>query len=156
MSEIVRPIFTEKSERKMSCVAEASILLQGIAGAPARPVKAAIGRAVVRVARYLPMSFSRIEDIWYEEVRLIRAEEIDAIRAAAAERQRKQEAGRAAAGELANLYLGVAERLRSVDEDFHCAEISRLERNARALGAVDRSAVEAVVLPVSPDREAGK
>lgn len=130
----------------MSAVAEASALLQIIAGDPDRPVNAAIGRVVLRVARYLPMSFGRLEDIWYQEARLIRAEEIDALREAAEERRRKEEAGRAAASELANLYLGVAERLRSVDEDFHRPEILRLERQARQIGALDRAGAQAAAV----------
>lgn len=152
MSEINRPKFTEKSERPMSGVAEAAMLLQTIAGSPERPVKAAIARAALRVSNFLapPMSYGRAEDIWRQEARLIRSEEMDAIRAAAAERRRKEEAGRNAAKELASLYLGVAERLRQIDEDFHGHEIARLQRTARALGAVDRAGAQAVGLPVPP------
>jgi hypothetical protein len=137
MSEIEAHSSPRNPERRMSGVAEASELMQFVAGQPNRPVKAAIDRAVARVSRYLqtPMTASRAEDLWYSHARLVRSEEMDAIRAAAAERRRKVEAGRAAAGELATLYRGVAERLRSVDEDFHSVEIARLERNARALGA---------------------
>lgn len=152
MSEFRGQNFTEKSERSMSAVAEASTLLQMIAGQPERPVKAAIGRAVARLTPYLPMSFTRAEDIWYGEARLIRAEEIDAIREAAEARRRKEEAGRAAAAELANLYRGVAERLRQVDEDFHRPEIARLERNAREIGAVDRAGAAPVGLGPSGNR----
>lgn len=159
MSEFIPPFVTEKSERRMSAVAEAAVLMQSIAGAPERPVKAAIARAALRVSAYLfpPMSYGRAEDIWRREARLIRSEEMDAIRAAAAERRRKEEAGRAQAKELAGLYLGVAERLRSVDEDFHRPEIARLERVAREIGAPHRAGAQAagVGLPATPERKGG-
>jgi len=154
VSEFKRVNLTAKSERSMSGVAEAAMLMQTIAGYPQRPVKAAIARAALRVSNFLapPMSYGRAEDIWRQEARLIRSEEMDAIRAAAAERRRKEEAGRAAAKELAGLYLGVAERLRSIDEDFHSQEIARLKQTARALGSVDRPGASPVGLPVVPDR----
>lgn len=47
-------------------------------------VKAAINAAYKRVAEYLPtIKRSRIEDIWHERAKTIRAEEMDAIRQAA-------------------------------------------------------------------------
>lgn len=146
MSEFQQSNFTENSERPMSGVSEASMLLQTVAGYPEKPIKAAIARAALRVSNFLkpPMSYGRAEDIWRQEARLIRSEEMDAIRSAAAERRRKQEAGCAAAKELAALYRGVAERLRSVDEDFHRPEIARLESTARELGAADRAGASSV------------
>lgn len=73
----------------MSTVAEAAALLRTIA--EPRPVgdtvKAAINRAAKRVSRFLhnPMSASRAEDLWREEARAVRAEEMDALRRAAGE-----------------------------------------------------------------------
>lgn len=71
----------------MTAVAEAASLLRSVA--EPRPVgdtvKAAINRAARRVSKHLrePMRASRAEDIWRGEARMIRAEEIDAIRKAA-------------------------------------------------------------------------
>lgn len=118
---------------------EAFDLIREIAGSPGKPVKGALDRVRVRLTPYIQLGLNRVEELWYGQVRLIRAEEMDALRAAAAERRRKVEAGRAAANELATGYRQIAERLRAVDEDFYRAEINRLERNAGALCAVDRA-----------------
>src|SRR4051812_33292346 len=76
----------EQAEPKsMSAVAEASILLRRIAE-PRRAddsIKTLIVRAARRVSKFFPISPSRAEDIWRREARLIRAEEMDAIRKAA-------------------------------------------------------------------------
>lgn len=76
-------------------VAEASALLQVIA--EDRPpgdysVKGAINRAARRVSRFLPrgksLSVSRTEDLWRQEAKAVRSWEMDAIRRAAAARER--------------------------------------------------------------------
>lgn len=120
---------------------EAFALVREIAGAPFRPVQPAIKRAVARLKPYLGLTLSRTEDIWRREARLIRAEEMDALRAAAEARRQKLEAGRVATAELADLYFGMAERLRQIDEDIHRFEIDRLERQARQICPVDRTGV---------------
>lgn len=140
----------------MSVCTEAYDLVHEIAGEPARPIKTALDRAKARIAPYLEMSLSRVENIWRREARLIRAEEMDALRAAAAARRRKVEAGRAAAAELADLYQGVAARLRQVDEDFHRPEIARLERSARALSPVDRAGAAPNSVATAAPRDGGQ
>ena len=122
----------------MNACAEAHQLIREVAGMPATPVREALQRAVSRLSPYLHISAGRVEDIYYREARLIRAEEIDALRLAAAEQRRKLEAGRAQVRHIGVLYLQAAERLRALDPHFHCDEISRLEQQARDLGVVDR------------------
>ncbi len=118
---------------------EAHELIKIIAGEPIRPVKAALNRAAARLLPFLPVSLSRVTDIWYGEARLIRAEEIDALRLAAEDVRRKIEAGNVALRGLADVYRGAAERLRAIDPAFHSVEITRLERLARECCSVDRT-----------------
>jgi len=126
--------FTEKSGISfVSAVAEASFRLRRIA--EPRPagdlVKAAINRAAKRVG--LPPR--RVEDLWYAHASMVRAEEMDAIRQADAARQAKEDAAREQAQRLGELFNGVAERLRTQDEDFHRDDIASLLDAARVLGA---------------------
>lgn len=102
-------------------------------------MKAAIGRAAKRVSRWLtsPMSDTRAEDIWRLEAKRIHAEEIDAIRAAAAEAQRRKEA--AQLDQLKDIFATAAERLRQSDPDFHRDSIAVLERAVGVLGGGDRA-----------------
>ncbi len=118
--------------------AEAYNLVRYIAGEPYRPVKAALYRATIRLSVYLSVSDRRVKDLWYGEARLIRAEEMDALRLAADDVRRKIEAGRDALRGLAGVYRGAAERLRAIDPAFHSIEILRLERLAGEIGAGDR------------------
>lgn len=117
---------------------EAAEKLREVAGDPVLPVKAAIGRASARVSRWLksPMSDSRAEDIWRLEAKRIHAEEMDAIRAAAADRQRLKEA--AQLDQIRDALTTAATRLRMVDEDLYGEEASVYERAARRLGGDDR------------------
>lgn len=110
----------------MNAVAEASCLLKQIA--EPRPVgdsvKQAIDRAARRVSRYLSpaMRSSRAEDIWRQEARAIRAEEMDAIRKAA-QADRLREEGR---NELAAIDARLA-RLEAIlvqDEEFHRDQVA--------------------------------
>lgn len=118
----------------VSAVAEASFRLRQLA--EPRPVgdrvKAAIGRAAKRAG--LPVS--RAENIWYGEARSVRAEEMDAIRRADRAREAKEQSARDQAAALGMLFAGVAERLRTGDEDFHREDVAALLDAARALGAV--------------------
>ena len=140
-----------RSEKKGNCTVtvvpfdaamlrvEAAEKLRSIAGEPDKPVKAAIGRAAKRVSRWLtsPMSDTRAEDIWRLEAKRIHAEEIDAIRAAAADAQRREEAAKL--DQLKDIFATAAERLRQSDPDFHRDSIAVLERAVGVLGAVDRA-----------------
>jgi hypothetical protein len=75
MSEIP----AERSE--MSPSVEASELLRRLAE-PA-PAGAHIETLIRSVARKLGLSFSRAKALWYREARIVRSEEMDALRAAA-------------------------------------------------------------------------
>ncbi len=131
---------SNRRENKVTtAVREAYDLVRIIAGEPRRPVKVALNRAAVRLAPYLPLSLSRITDLYYGEARLIRAEEIDALRLVAAETRRKIEAGNVALRGIADVYRGAAERLRAIDPAFHSVEIARLERLARDCCPADRT-----------------
>jgi len=131
-------IRTEKTEREpMSSIAEASILLRQVA--EPRPVgdtvKAAITRASRRVSRFLmqPMTSGRAEDIWRRQARLIRAEEMDAIRKAAGTDREVQEAKNV----LAEIDARIArlEALLIQDADFHSDQVAQARK---ALGNMDR------------------
>ena len=118
---------------------EAAEKLRSIAGEPEKPVKAAIGLAARRVSRWLtsPMSDTRAEDIWRLEAKRIHAEEIDAIRAAAADAQRREEAAKL--DQIRDALNTAAARLRVADEDLYGEEASVYERAARRLGDLDRA-----------------
>ena len=142
-----------RRDKTMNACLEAHHLVREVAGMPATPVREAIQRAVSRLSPYLHMSAGRVEDLWYREARLIRAEEIDALRLAAAEQRKRLEAGRAQVRQIAALYLQAAERLRTLDPHFHGPEITRLEREARAICPVDRAGAAPVGLGPSPSGE---
>lgn len=133
--------YPEKLETfDMTAVAEAASLLRSVA--EPRPVgdtvKAAINRAAKRVSKYMrePMRPSRAEDIWREEARMVRAEELDAIRRAA-EAQLTQEARR----EFTQLDARIA-RLEAIlvqDQNLRSAEFNALRAtSSRSRGAMDR------------------
>lgn len=119
---------TEKLEA-MSAVDEASTLLRKIA--EPRPVgdsvKSAITRAARRVSALFPLSMSRAEDIWRKEARLIRAEEMDAIRRLA-DRRIVEEAQR----ERSELERRISrlEALLVQDEDFYRSGLDALREMA--------------------------
>ncbi len=127
-----------RREKPMSACAEAYSLVREIAGMPVTPVGDAIQRVVSRLTPHIHMSVSRAKNLWYGEARLIRAEEIDALRLAAAEQRRKLEAGRAQVRHIAELYRAAAERLRALDPAFHGFEITRLEQQADQICPLDR------------------
>lgn len=135
----------ENEECVVSVASEAAERLRFIA--EPRPigdnVKAAINRASARVSRYWPLSPSRAEDIWRKEARVIRAEEMDAIRRACAEREASEAKAREHARSVGTIFAGVAERLRaSSDPEFHREDIAALVDAARLLGALDRPVAE--------------
>lgn len=71
---------TPLERSKMSATAEASELMRRLAE-PA-PVGAHIETLIRNVARKAGLTFSRAQSIWYGNARLIRAEEMDALRLA--------------------------------------------------------------------------
>ncbi len=142
-----------RREKTMNACTEAHQLIREVAGMPATPVRDALQRAVSRLSPYLHISVGRVENIYYREARLIRAEEIDALRLAAAEQRRKLEAGRAQVRQIATLFRQAAERLRHLDEDYHRDEIARLEREAGLLCPVDRAGAAPVGNGPSPNGE---
>lgn len=160
-------ISTEKSERvRMSDVAEASFLIQEVAGLPMRPVKSAIGRAVMRVSKFLPprepMTASRAEDIWYRQARRIDACEMDALRLAL--RQRKEENARGQINGAAAALRSLRDRYAASDPDFFREQIRAIEQALRETGfgafaecgadcALDQA--EALILPQAPSDHGG-
>ena len=124
---------------RVSAVAEASFRLRRLAEPyPAGDrVKAAIQRAAKRAG--LPTQ--RAENLWYGEARLVRAEEMDAIRQADEARQAKENHAREQAQQLGALFAAVANRLCETDADGNRDDIAALVKAARALGGAD-SAVD--------------
>lgn len=120
-------VFTEKSEKftegsRMSSVAEASWLLDELAAPMPPSRKEAFNRMAERVSRYtrFPLSPGRAEDLWRREARVVRAEEMDALRIA--KRRHEEAKAREQAIRLAAVYAGIAARLRQTDENFHRIE----------------------------------
>lgn len=120
----------------MSATMEASDLIRQLAEpCPAGDsVKAAINRALRRVSPHLPwpMKASRAEDIWRREARAIRAEEMDALRAAKAAREKAEFAHEAAAVETRLARIEAA--LFAADPEFHSDAIAALRRASRPFG----------------------
>ena len=119
----------------VSAGAEAAFRLRRIA--EPRPVGDRVKEAITRAAKRAGLPASRVENLWYGEARSIRAEEMDAIRRADAAREAKEQSARDQAVALGALFAGVADRLRTQDEDFHRADIAALVEAARRLGALD-------------------
>jgi len=71
--------------------------------------------------------------------RMVRAEEMDAIRRAAMARRDQEAKAREHAADLGTLFAGIAERLRSIDPDFHRHDVAQLLDAAGALGHLDRA-----------------
>lgn len=122
---------TESTVLLMSAVCEASGLIrQASEPRPAGDsVKSAIGRAARKVSRFMrqPMTFSRAEDIWRQEARSIRAEEMDALRAAA----KREKAFHDEAAALEARLARVEAALLAIDPDFHSGTIDALRRAQR-------------------------
>lgn len=125
---------------RVSAVAEASFRLRRLAEPyPAGDrVKAAIQRAAKRAG--LPIQ--RTENLWYGEARLVRAEEMDAIRQADEARLAKEENAREQAQQLGALFASVAARLWETDADGNRDDIAALVKAARALGASHSAVAE--------------
>jgi hypothetical protein len=123
MSEIV----SENSE--LRDVAFASDLLRTRVSPPLiGSVKSRINSA----ARRLKWSASRVKDVWYQDARLIRACEMDRLKAVARVSEDERETA-----ETIRSIARLAARLASVDAEFHGPEIDRLRALAVRLGRVD-------------------
>ena len=92
----------------MSPQVEASSLMRKIAE-PA-PAGAHIETLIRAVSRQIGVSFSRGKALWYGEARIVRAEEMDALRAAA---KRKEEVGERA---LQNEYATLVSRIERLEK----------------------------------------
>jgi hypothetical protein len=121
----------------VSAVAEAAFRLRRIA--EPRPVGDRVKAAIDRAAKRVGLPTQRVENLWYGEARIVKAEEMDAIRRADDARQAKEQSAREQAAELGSLFAGVAERLRQIDPDFYRDNVAALLDAAGALGAVDRA-----------------
>lgn len=122
----------------MTAVAEASSLLKTIA--EPRPIGDTVKAAIRRAAKQAGLTFGRAEDIWRQEARAIRAEEMDAIRRAAA--RPDVEEARAEYQTTQSMLARIAAleaALRVRDQDFHSQEIAALgELSGRVGRPVDR------------------
>ena len=95
-------ITERKDHTEMTAIAEAAALVRRVAGyrKPDESLKAVFLRVArklsARLPKYVgPMKPGRVEDIWREEARMIRSEEMDALRALAeAENKALEEAAR--------------------------------------------------------------
>lgn len=76
----------------------------------------------------------RAKALWYGEARLVRAEEMDAIRLADEARQAKEQIAREQAQQLGTIFAAVASRLREEGADLHRDDIAALVEAARRLG----------------------
>jgi hypothetical protein len=126
----------------MSAVVEASTLLKR--AAEPRPVgdniKAAISRAADRVTKFMPpkkaMTFSRAEDIWRQEARTIKSEEMDAIRCAAKAQKELLNAARDEWRLLDERIKRIEQALLVSDPDFARPHVDALRA---ATGRADRA-----------------
>ncbi len=126
-------------------------------GGDIRPIKTAIWRVYRLLSAQVPVSFSRVKDLWYGDARaVVRADEMDALRRVAAKVRAQKEEARRALKRVADAYLGAAEQLRQIDEDFYRAEVHRLERQAHNLGILDRAGAAPVGNGPSPKGEAAE
>lgn len=89
MSENTTPNSVKRSEvLLMTAVAEASSLLRQLA--EPRPIGDTVKAAISRAARLARMNYSRAEDIWRREAKMVRAEEMDVLRQAKLEHARAE------------------------------------------------------------------
>lgn len=94
---------------EMSASAEASDLLRRLAE-PA-PAGAHIETLIRGVARKVGLSFSRAKALWYREAAIVRAEEMDALRAAARARDEAE-------SELRGKYQNVVARIEHLERQL--------------------------------------
>lgn len=137
---------SEKSSKNseiafVNAVAEAAFRLRRIA--EPRPVGDRVKAAIDRAAKRAGLPIQRVENLWYGEARIVKAEEMDAIRKADDARQAKEQSAREQAAELGALFAGIAERLRQIDPDFHRDNVNQLLDAAGLLGAPHRAVGEA-------------
>lgn len=91
-----------------------------------------------RVARLIGTTERRIRAIWHQEARAIRADELDALRAAVAAKHLKSQGLTDDRAALAAQFERTAERLAQTDAAFFGADVERLRGQALQLrGMVD-------------------
>ena len=139
----------EKSPQKLgisfvSAVAEAAYRLRRLA--EPRPVGDRVKAAIVRAASRSGLPVNRVENLWYGDAKLVRAEEMDAIRRADLARQKQEDSAREQIKSLGSLFAGIAAHLLETDPEFHGESIAALVDAARALGAADSAVAKAAGL----------
>lgn len=110
-------------ERGMSSAAEARSYLDDLVAIERAPLKLAFPR----IARMVGLSTRRVRALWLGEARRIEADEIKALRAAAAKKQVSDASNYAARLEA------MAARLAATDADFHAPEIEAARALSRRL-----------------------
>ena len=101
-----------------------------------QPPGAKLKSAWGRVARVVGFTERRVRAIWNNEVRCLRADELEALRFAVA---RKRVSAYNQLAEQAARLMASASSLEAIDADFYRAEIDRLRDVAGRLGNVAHS-----------------
>lgn len=122
----------------MTAAVEARFLIRDVAGP--MPAGSQIQEMLNVVARKTGLGARRLRGIWNSEARAIRAEEIDALRRAAAERKReKQEAlDRNVFRELAERLAFLEQRMAEIDPSFPRSTLDACGPSENALGHTSR------------------
>ena len=120
--------------RDMNSVAlnEARGLVASLIGS--QPPGAKLKSAWGRVARVVGFTERRVRAIWNNEVRCLRADELEALRLAVAN---KRAPALPELAEQAARLMASASSLEAIDADFYRAEIDRLRDMACRLGHLD-------------------
>ncbi len=156
LSKVLEKSSKNSGIRCVSAVAEAAFRLRRIA--EPRPVGDRVKAAIYRAAKRVGRPTQRVEHLWYGEARLVKAEEMDAIRRVDEARLAKEQSAREQAAELGALFSGIAERLRTIDPDFHRDDVATFLDAARLLGAPHRPLADEAqggLTPASPDKGGG-
>lgn len=143
-----------KDKKDRDAMSALALEMQEIVFRAAQPVRPGeIPKAQMRRAFYTlqkaisdrPLLFWRVRAAWNGEagcwVGVAHEDLRERDRALRCKEAEAREQARKQQEEIAAICNTAAERLRSIDADFHSSEITRLERAARSLGEVDSALV---------------
>ena len=96
-----------------------SVEAQGLIRSCAEPVRAgeSVKALIRKAARKTGLSFGRARSLWYAEARVVRADEMDALRRAA-NSMRAVENGRAEDADLRSMLAEISRRLDSIEQSL--------------------------------------
>lgn len=133
------PATTAKG-KPMSAVVEARHLISEVAGPMQAGVQ--IQEMLTAVARKTGLGARRLRGIWNNEARAIRAEELDALRAAASRRREEQEAqDRHEYRTLVERITFLENRMAEIDPSFHSSAPTAAVAPERSAGRQGRTMV---------------